>query len=77
MNVELDQQQKFTDQFLKLIEDAPLKFKNKWDNNIEFLNPSRKKFVPSFSAGVLEALPVELRNKYEILRGKYYAKSLL
>ena len=76
MNPEIDQQQKFIEQFSKLVEDAPPKFKNKWDNNIYFINPTRKKLIPSFSAGVIDALSVALRVKFEELRSKYYAKSL-
>ena len=76
MNIEIDQQQKFTVQFIKLTEDASPKFKNKWDYTIEFINPTRKKIIPSFGMGVIDALSVELRVKYENLRNRYYAKSL-
>ena len=76
MNIEIDQQQKFTDQFTKLVEDAPSKFKSKWDNNIQFINPTRTKIIPSFGVGVIDALSVELRVKFEQLRNRYYAKSL-
>ncbi len=76
MNLEIDQQQKFTDQFSRLVEDASPKFKTKWDNNIQFVNPTRKKIIPSFGTGVIDALSVELRVKFEKLRNKYYAKSL-
>lgn len=76
MNVEIDQQQKFADQFLQLVKDASPKFKSKWDGDIKFLNPTRAKLIPAFGAGVIDALSVEERNKFEILRNKYYAKSL-
>ena len=76
MNIEIDQQQKFTDHFLKLVEDAPLKCKNKWDNNIQFINPTRTKIIPYFGVGVIDTLSVELRAKFENLRNRYYAKSL-
>ncbi|MEO6454985.1 MAG: hypothetical protein ABIN97_12965 [Ginsengibacter sp.] len=76
MNIEIDQQQKFTDQFSKLVEDASPKFKSKWNQNIQFINPTRKKIIPSFGMGVIDALSVELRAKFEDLRNKYYDKSL-
>jgi hypothetical protein len=76
MNIEIDQQQKFIEQFMKLTEDASLKFKSKWDYNIQFINPTRKKIIPSFGIGVIDALSVELRAKFETLRNRYYAKSL-
>ncbi|MEO6327852.1 MAG: hypothetical protein ABIO55_02920 [Ginsengibacter sp.] len=76
MNIEIDQQQKFAEQFSKLVEDASPKFKNKWDYNIQFINPTRKKIIPSFGTGVIDALSAELRVKFEELREKYYSKSL-
>ena len=76
MNIEIDQQQKFTEQFSKLVETASERFKNKWDGNIHFINPTRSKFIPSFNGNSIDLLSVELRNKFEILRNKYYAKSL-
>jgi len=76
MNVEIDQQQKFTEQFSKLVEDASPKFKSKWDNTVQFINPSRSKIIPSFGAGVIDTLSVELRLKFEKLRQRYYEKTL-
>jgi hypothetical protein len=76
MNIEIQQQQKFTDQFLTLVHDAPQRFKNKWDGNIHFINPTRVKLIPSFNGNAIDILPVELRDKFEILRNKYFAKSL-
>lgn len=76
MNLEIDQQQKFKEQFAILIQDASAKFKSKWDNEIFFINPSRKKIIPSFNNGVIDSLSVELRVKYESLRNRYYAKTL-
>ena len=76
MNIEIDQQQKFTEQFFKMVHDAPQRFKGKWDGNIRFINPTRTKFIPSFNGNAIDLLSVELRNKFEILRNKYYAKSL-
>ncbi len=76
MNPEIEQQQKFTEQFIQLVRDASPKFKSKWDYNIQFINPTRKKLIPSFSSGVIDSLSVELRMKFEELRNKYYAKSL-
>lgn len=76
MNIEIDQQQKFTEQFSKLVETASERFKDKWDGNINFINPTRSKFIPSFNGNSIDLLSVELRNKFEILRNKYYAKSL-
>ncbi len=76
MNIEIDQQQKFTEQFSKLAEAAPQRFKDKWDGNIRFINPTHSKFIPSFNGNSIELLSVELRNKFEILRNKYYSKSL-
>ncbi len=76
MNVEIDQQQKFIEQFATLVEDASPKFKSKWDNNIQFINPTRTKIIPSFGVGVIDALSVELRLKFEKLRARYYSKSL-
>ena len=35
MNIEIDQQRKFTEQFSTLVRDAPLRFKNKWDGVYE------------------------------------------
>jgi hypothetical protein len=76
MNIEIDQQQKFTEQFFKMVHDAPQRFKDKWDGNIRFINPTHTKFIPSFNGNSIDLLSVELRNKYEILRNKYYEKSL-
>jgi hypothetical protein len=76
MNLELEQQRKFKDQFFELTKDASQKFKNKWDENIQFSNPSRVKFIPTFNNGAIDSLSASLREKYEILRKKYYAKSL-
>ena len=76
MNIEIDQQQKFTEQFSKMVEGAPQRFKDKWDGHIRFINPTRSKFIPSFNGNTIDLLSVELRNKFEILRNKYYAKSL-
>ena len=76
MNLELEQQRKFKDQFFELTKDASQKFKNKWDENIQFSNPSRIKFIPTFNHGAIDSLSKELRDKYEILRKKYYDKSL-
>lgn len=76
MKVELQQQRKFTEQFFELTKDAPKKFKDKWDGTIQFSNPSRLKFIPAFNNGAIDALPVALREKYEILRKKYYNKTL-
>ncbi len=76
MNIEIDQQQKFLEQFSKLAQDAPQRFKDKWDGNVEFINPTHTKFIPSFNDNSIEFLSVELRNKFEILRNKYYSKSL-
>ena len=76
MNIEIDQQQKFTEEFLALTKDAPQKFKDKWDGNIHFINPTRTKYIPSFNGNTIDLLSVELRRKFEILRNKYYAKSL-
>ncbi len=76
MNIEIDQQQKFTEQFYALIKDAPQNFKDKWDGDIRFINPTHTKFIPSFNGNTIDLLSVELRRKFEILRNKYYAKSL-
>ena len=76
MNIEIDQQQKFTEQFSKMVEGAPQRFKDKWDGNIRFINPTRTKFIPSFNGNAIDLLSVELRNRFEILRNKYYSKSL-
>ncbi|MDB5198476.1 MAG: hypothetical protein JWO92_439 [Chitinophagaceae bacterium] len=76
MNIEIDQQQKFTEQFFKMVHDAPQRFKDKWDGNIRFINPTRTKYIPSFNGNAIDLLSVELRNKFEILRNKYYSKSL-
>jgi hypothetical protein len=76
MNIEIDQQQKFIDEFSKMVENAPQRFKDKWDGTIRFINPTHTKFIPSFNGNSIDLLSVELRNKFEILRNKYYAKSL-
>lgn len=76
MNIEIDQQQKFTELFSKLAETAPQRFKDKWDGDINFINPTRSKFIPSFNGNAIDLLSVELRNKFENLRNKYYSKSL-
>jgi len=76
MNIELDQQQKFTEQFAKLAEVASQKFKERWNKEIYFINPTHNKMIPSFGSGVIDLLSVDLRNKFEILRGKYFSKSL-
>lgn len=76
MNKETEQQQKFIEQFSKLAEGASQKFKEKWDHEISFINPSHEKLTPSFNSGVLHLLSIEERKKFEILRNKYFAKSL-
>jgi hypothetical protein len=76
MNIEIDQQQKFTEQFYALTKDAPQRFKEKWDGQIRFINPTRTKFIPSFNGNAIDLLSVELRRRFEILRTKYYEKSL-
>jgi len=76
MKLELAHQRKFTDQFFDLTKDAPQKFKNIWDENIQFSNPSRVKFIPTFNNGAIDSLSASLREKYEILRKKYYDKTL-
>ncbi|MEP6616557.1 MAG: hypothetical protein ABJA57_08265 [Ginsengibacter sp.] len=76
MSLELEQQRKFKEQFQELIKEASPKFHEKWDNNIQFSNPSRTKYIPTFSMGVINLLSVALRDKFEALRNKYYSKSL-
>jgi len=76
MNLEIDQQQKFAEQFYKLIADAPQKFQEKWDGEIKFVSPARTKLVPYFNSNLIDLLPDEHRTKFEILRKKYYTKSL-
>ncbi len=76
MNIEIDQQQKFEEQFAKLAEGASQRFKDKWDKQITFTNPSREKMIPTLNPGALHLLSVELRKKFEILRNKYFEKSL-
>ena len=76
MNIEIDQQQKFTEQFSKLAEDASQKFKDKWDSTVSFINPTHTKMIPTFNTGAIHLLSVEMRKKFEDLRGKYFNKSL-
>lgn len=76
MNIEIEQQQKFAEEFAKMVHDAPQRFKDKWDGNIRFINPTHTKFIPSFNGNTIDLLSVELRNKFEILRNKYYSKAL-
>ena len=76
MNLEIDQQQKFAEQFFKLIEDGPQKFKDKWDGEIKFINSARTKLIPSFNSNLIDMLPAAYRTQFEILRNKYYAKTL-
>ena len=76
MNIEIDQQQKFAEQFSKLAHDAPQRFKDKWDGNIRFINPTHTKSIPSFNGNSIDLLGVELRRKFEILRSQYYTKTL-
>ena len=76
MNREIDQQQKFAEQFSKLIENAPKKFKDKWDGEIKFINSARTKLTPSFNSNLIDMLPAVYRTQFEILRNKYYSKTL-
>ena len=76
MNIEIDQQQKFAEQFSKLAEDASQRFKDKWDHEVRFVDPTHHKMIPSFNSGVIDLLSVELRKKYEILRDQYFRKEL-
>lgn len=76
MNIEIEQQQKFIEEFNELVKDAPVKFKEKWDEQIQFLNPTHQKSMPVFNPGAIDALPIALRDKYELLRRKYYNKTL-
>ena len=76
MNKEIEQQQKFTEQFFKLAEEASQKFKDKWDKEITFINPSHAQILPCFNPGALHLLSVEQKKKFQILRERYFAKSL-
>ena len=76
MNKEIEQQQKFEEQFAGLVENASQRFKDKWDRQVNFINPTRDKWIPSFNIGALHLLSTDLRTKYEILRKKYFEKSL-
>ncbi len=76
MNLEIDQQQKFAEQFFKLIENAPHKIREKWDGEIKFINHVRSKIIPAFNSNLIDMLPAVHRSKFEILRNKYYAKTL-
>lgn len=76
MNKEIDQQQKFAEQFSKLVEDASQKFKDKWDKEVTFINPSHEKIIPCFNPGAIHLLSVEQKKKFQTLREKYFAKSL-
>lgn len=76
VNIEIAQQQKFIEEFNELVKDAPQKFKEKWDHQINFLNPTHQKSMPVFNPGAIDALSVALRDKYEELRKKYYNKTL-
>ena len=76
MNAETEQQQKFREQFSRLAEEASQKFKDKWDNEIVFINPTHEKIIPSFNPGAIHLLSTELQKKFQILRNKYFAKEL-
>lgn len=76
MNIEIDQRQKFEEQFAILVKDASQRFKDKWDHQIDFINPTRDKWIPLFNPGAIQLLSPEKRRKYEILRAKYFSKSL-
>ena len=76
MNKEIEQQQKFEEQFAKLANDASQRFKDKWDKRIDFINPTRDKWIPAFNPGSLQLLSADLRAKYELLRKRYFDKSL-
>ena len=76
MNIEIDQQQKFAEKFSKLAEDASQRFKDKWDQDVRFINPTHNKMIPAFNAGAIDLLSVELRKKYELLREEYFHKAL-
>ena len=76
VNIEIEQQQKFIEEFNELVRDAPPRFKEKWDQQINFLNPTHQKSMPVFNPGAIDALSVALRDKYEVLRKKYYNKTL-
>lgn len=77
MNIEIDQQQKFIEQFSKLADQAPERFKMKWDHEIKFKDDAtHTKLIPFFNAGAIHLLPAELKEKFIILRDKYFAKAL-
>ncbi|MDQ2862544.1 MAG: hypothetical protein M3R50_02640 [Bacteroidota bacterium] len=76
MDKETEQQQRFIDQFLQLAEGASKKFKDKWDHNISFVNPSHEKIIPSFNDGAIHLLSTEERKKFELIRHKYFSKTL-
>ncbi len=76
MNTEINQQQKFIEQFSKLAEGASQKFKDKWDQDVIFINPTHERMTPSLNSGALHLLSTEERKKFEILRNKYFAKDL-
>lgn len=76
MNPEIDQQQKFIEQFIKLLEDAPRKFRDLWDGEVKFIQTGRARTIPSVNSNLISLLPDAHRNKFEILRKKFYAKAL-
>ncbi len=76
MNLEIEQQLKFAEQFSKLIENAPQKLKDKWDGEIKFIRPAQTKIIPSFNSNIIDVLPAPYRTQFEILRKKYYSKTL-
>lgn len=76
MNKEIDQQQKFIEQFSKLAEGASQKFKDKWDKDISFINPTHERMTPTLNSGALHLLSTEERKKFETLRNRYFAKDL-
>lgn len=76
MNKEVEQQQKFIEAFSKLAEGASQKFKEKWNNEVSFINPSHEKITPAFNSGTIHLLSTEERKKFEIIRHKYFLKTL-
>ncbi len=78
MNKEIEQRQKFVQQFLELIEEAPVAFKEKIGKakSLPFYNLTGMNFNPSISQDILELLPPELKKECDDLVLHYHDKTL-
>ncbi|MBL0740591.1 hypothetical protein [Chryseolinea lacunae] len=72
---ELNQEKKFTRAFCEIMESAPATVKETWDGTIHW-SEQPTEVVPQFTNGLIEKLPADIRERFDVLLGKYKNKQL-